>query len=113
MRLAQIDEVVGGRLRFGEGFQVGEQRLHGLQVYTLEERRGGLTGCALRNVEPDQPLERLGHPPRGYLRGDAAELRALFARASADQHEVLRHRPGAELAHAALKTDAGDVVLAA
>ena len=61
----------------------------------------------------EQPLERDRHAARGNLRGQAAEAHAVPFRAAADHHEILRDRLAADLPHAALKSEAGDVMAAA
>ena len=64
-------------------------------------------------VEVEQALERRGGAARGDLADQAAEVGAVGGDATADVDEVLRRGFAGELAHAALKADAGDVVLAA
>ena len=49
----------------------------------------------------------------GDLRHDFAKMRAFVCDASADQHEVLRNRPSGQFAHAPLKADCRNMVLAA
>ena len=53
-------------------------------------------GAPLGEVEPGEPLDRLGDAPRGDLRREPAEAGPVRADPAAEQDEVLRDRSPAE-----------------
>src|SRR5580765_24817 len=65
------------------------------------------------DVEPNEPLERVGAAMRRDLGDDFAKTRDVAMHAAADEDEVLRRGPLGDFPQAPLKSDARDVMLTA
>src|SRR4029079_14298220 len=113
MVLGEVDEVLGPGVGLGETLEIAEQILDARDVDAAQAVGQPFAVMPLLLKQRDEALDGLGRAPRGNPGRDTAETAAVGVHTAADHHEVLRDRPFADAADAALAADVRDVLAAA
>src|SRR4029453_1028654 len=103
----------GGRLLLAQPLQIRQRFLHLRHVYAREKLGRRFPGVPRARVQGDETLDDLWQPAGRDLRGRPREARTAGDRPPTYHHEVLRNCARSDAAHAPLKTDRRDVMLAA
>src|SRR3954468_15654134 len=78
---AEIDEVLGLRLGFGQTLEIGERAFHVGDVDPAQEVRKALTALPLPAIQIHETLDRLRRAPRRNLGRDTPERRTVAVNA--------------------------------